>query len=78
LKAIRGIVAMLCGLAFAGATWAAADEPDTQFLELLEYLGSWNGDDDEWHEFFDSIPAELAEEANRSDTTDRSTDSDSD
>jgi len=29
------------------------DGPDA---ELLEFLGGWAGEDDEWQEFFDSLP----------------------
>jgi len=25
--------------------------------ELLEFLGSWEGEDGEWQEFFDNLPA---------------------
>ena len=28
--------------------FAGADEPDGPDLDLLEYLGSWQGDDEEW------------------------------
>lgn len=66
---------MLCGLTLGGAAPAADEEPD---MDLLEYLGSWNGEDDEWHEFFDSVPPELAAEARDDDTQDRSAKRESD
>jgi len=69
---------MLCGLAIGNPILADEATDDDANLELLEYLGSWEGDDDEWHEFFDSVPPELAEDAEDQDTTDRSTERDSD
>jgi len=71
------MLAMLCGLTLTVAAAAAAGDDEPK-LELLEYLGSWGGEDDEWHEFFDSVPSELAEDAEDMDTTDRSTERDSD
>jgi hypothetical protein len=68
-------LAAACGLAIAGAATASNDEPD---VELLEYLGSWDGEDEKWHEFFDSLPAELAERAGDEETEDRSMESDPD
>ena len=70
MKYSGGAVVLLCGVALGGAAWAVDDEAD---LELLEYLGSWDGEDDEWNEFFDSIPDELVEDADDSDTTHRET-----
>ena len=69
---------MLCGLAIGSPILADEATDADANLELLEYLGSWEGDDDEWHEFFDSVPPELAEDAEDQDTTDRSTERDSD
>ena len=69
---------MLCGLAIGSPILADEATDADANLELLEYLGSWEGDDDEWHEFFDSVPRELAEDAEDQDTTDRSTERDSD
>jgi hypothetical protein len=43
-----------CGIvASAGPEPINIDGPDT---ELLEFLGGWAGEDDEWQEFFDSLP----------------------
>ncbi len=75
MKRVAGIVATLFGLAIGGPGFATDDEAD---IELLEYLGSWEGDDDEWHEFFDSLPQELAEGAGDEETDDRSAKRDSD
>lgn len=50
----RGSARQLGKLAALAITQAAlmptvcADEPDTPDLALLEYLGSWQGDDEEW------------------------------
>lgn len=73
-QAVR-IVALLCGLGLLGAAWATDDDPDE---DLLIFLGSWDDDVDEWQEFFDSLPPELAEGDTNDDTNDRSTKSDSD
>lgn len=43
-----GGLAALAILQVAAVPPAGADEPDTPDLELLEYLGSWQGDDEEW------------------------------
>lgn len=75
MKPVGGLVAMLVGLTIGGAGFAADDDVD---MELLEYLGSWDGEDDEWHEFFDSLPQELAEASSDEKTDDRSTKRDSD
>ncbi len=52
MKAIGIIPALLCGLMFTGMIRAADEEPD---LELIEFLGSWEGENDQWQEFFDSV-----------------------
>jgi hypothetical protein len=49
-------VLLLAGPALAG-TGAAAPEPaDEEFLQLLEFLGEWAGDDADFETFFDSLP----------------------
>ena len=59
---LRVIAALL-----AGAGWGAALGAEPGLLdpgpdaELLEFLGSWDGEDDEWQEFFDNLPAVLDE-----------------
>jgi len=74
LNRARYWVAMLCGVLIAGVAGATDDEPDA---ELLEFLGGWEGEDDEWQEFFDSLPVALPDEAADSNTDDRSTTHDS-
>ncbi len=54
----RIVFALLAGV---GCDVGAADEPEVPDAELLEFLGSWEGEDGEWQEFFDSLP-ELPEE----------------
>jgi hypothetical protein len=43
--------ALLCG---AFATTVAADEPEQPGADLLEFLGTWE-DDDQWELFVDSV-----------------------
>jgi hypothetical protein len=43
-------------LAGAGCGVAVSAEPEPPEVELLEFLGSWEGDDEEWQKFFDSLP----------------------
>ena len=45
----------------AGCGIATGAEPESTDIagpeaELLEFLGSWEGEDDEWQAFFDSLP----------------------
>lgn len=47
------ILALLAG---AGCGVAISAESELPEAELLEFLGSWEGEDDEWQEFFDSLP----------------------
>jgi len=47
----RIILALLAGVAVASA------EPELPDAELLEFLGSWEGEDSEWQDFFDNVPA---------------------
>jgi len=75
LNAAGKMLVMLCGVTLAGTLWAADDDPD---VELLEFLGSWEGEDDEWQEFFDSVALPPTEDAADSDMNDRSTQRDSD
>lgn len=74
MNAAAALAKLMCGLLLAGTALAADEETDA---ELLEYLGSWTGADDEWHEFFDSLPPELVEAAEE-DTHDGSTEDDAD
>ncbi len=61
----RAFVALLAGAgcgAVLGADPGLSDsESDSQLPdgELLEFLGSWEGEEDEWQEFFDNLPAVL-------------------
>ena len=50
----RMVLALVAGI---GCSAAANDEPEVPDAELLEFLGSWEGEDNEWQEFFDSLPA---------------------
>ena len=43
-----GGLAALAIMQAAAAPFASADEPEVPDLDLLEYLGSWQGDDEEW------------------------------
>lgn len=49
----RIILTLLAGVGCGAVTSAGPELPDA---ELLEFLGSWEGEDDEWQEFFDSLP----------------------
>ena len=58
MKRLRVMLALLagsgCGIVTgAGPGLSDTDGPDA---ELLEFLGSWAGEDDEWQDFFDSLP----------------------
>ncbi len=48
------VMALVAGI---GCSAEANDEPELPDAELLEFLGSWEGEDNEWQEFFDSLPA---------------------
>lgn len=79
MKAVGKSLALLCGMTIGGSAVAADDNADASpDADLLEYLGSWEGEDDEWHEFLDSIPPELIENAGDTEIQDGSTTSDSD
>jgi len=43
-----GGLAALAILQAAAIPFAGAEEPEIPDLALLEYLGSWQGDDEEW------------------------------
>lgn len=73
-NAVR-LFAALFGLTMAGTPCVAEEEPDT---ELLEFLGDQESGDEQWQEFFDSIPVELTGELQESDTHERSKQRDSD
>lgn len=75
MKQQRHRVAFLCGLALTGPAWSADAEPDA---ELIEFLGSWAEETEEWEEFFDSVPPELLDNVEDDETDGRSTDSESD
>lgn len=68
------LIVLLCGVLMAGIAVAADGEPDA---ELLEFLGGWEGEDDEWQDFFDSLPVALADEAADNARDERSTTHDS-
>jgi hypothetical protein len=44
-----------------GCSAVASDESELPDAELLEFLGSWEGEENEWQEFFDSLPAIINE-----------------
>lgn len=50
---------VLAGPAFAG------EKEDAEFLEFLEYLGSWEDSDEEWGQFLDEADAEAGEQFGR-------------
>lgn len=47
VRQLGGLVALVM-MQVALTPLADADEPDGPDLDLLEYLGSWQGDDEEW------------------------------
>ena len=49
----RIILALLAGVGWVAV---ASAEPELPDAELLEFLGSWEGEDGEWQEFFDNLP----------------------
>jgi len=51
---LRIVLILLAG---AGCSALASDEPEPPDAALLEFLGSWEGEDDTWQAFFDSLPA---------------------
>ena len=56
---LRLVLALLAG---SGCAAVMSAEPETPDAELLEFLGSWEGEDDEWQEFFDGLPVIADEE----------------
>jgi len=58
VKRLRVMLALLAGSGCGIVTGAGPELSDTDGpdAELLEFLGSWAGEDDEWQEFFDSLP----------------------
>jgi len=50
-----GVVAGLAGLGMAVAM-AADPEAASPDADLIEFLGSWEGEDDDWQAFVDSLP----------------------
>ncbi len=55
----RIILTLLVGV---GCGAAGSAEPESPDAELLEFLGSWEGEGDEWLDFFDSMPDFIDEE----------------
>jgi hypothetical protein len=45
---MRKLIAMLGAAAGLASTAGAADEPAAPELDFLEYLGSWQAEDEEW------------------------------
>jgi hypothetical protein len=45
---MRRLLAMLGAAAGLASTASAADEPAAPELDFLEYLGSWQAEDEEW------------------------------
>ncbi len=56
---LRIILALLAGV---GCNAVASDEPEPPDADLLEFLGSWEGEDGKWQEFFDNLPV-IADDA---------------
>ena len=63
MKNLRCMLALLAGSGCGIVASAGPELFDTEGLnidgpdaELLEFLGGWAGEDDEWQEFFDSLP----------------------
>jgi hypothetical protein len=63
--------ALLCS---ALAAVAAADDPEEPDMELLEFLGIWDQEDDDWGEFVDLVTdmpdTETTRSASRDDEND--------
>jgi len=70
LNARAHILAMVFGLAISMAASAEEDDPDA---ELIEFLGSWEGEDEEWQEFFDAVPPDFPDGISERDMDDRRT-----
>ena len=71
----RSIVVLLCGI---GLGWPAlADDNDAPDEAFIEFLGSWEGDDDAWLGFIESLPGLADDYPADGEMPDRSTDSDS-
>lgn len=47
------VLALLAGV---GGSAVASDAVELPDVELLEFLGSWDAEGDEWQEFFDNLP----------------------
>jgi len=75
LNAKAHILAMVCGLAMTITAVAEEDDPDA---ELIEFLGSWEGEDEEWQVFFDAVPEDFPEGLSERDMDDRRTKRESD
>jgi len=59
-------VALLCGLIGCGAV-IAADEEAMPDMDFLEYLGSWDGSDEDWVMLAAEAVAQVAAEETRTD-----------
>lgn len=74
LTARPQFLAGLCGLMLTVSAYAAQEDPDT---ELIEFLGGWAEEAEEWGAFFDSLPPELVENEEGREQDGRSEESDS-
>lgn len=54
----------------------AAAEPEALDEEFLEFLGSWEGNDDDWLELMEAAQARVLEESGENVKTAREADSD--
>ncbi len=64
------MLVLLVGASCGAADTALSDsEIELPGEELLEFLGGWEGENDEWQEFFDSLPA-IRETASPGDSAD--------
>ncbi len=50
----RIVLVLLAGVSCSAVASDTEELPD---VELLEFLGSWDTEGDEWQEFFDNLPA---------------------
>src|SRR5262245_64657004 len=65
-----GAVVVLAMLVGSALTWlplrALAAEPDSteqEFVAFLEYLGSWNGNEEDWVQFLDATNSDFSPDA---------------
>ncbi len=77
----RNILVFLFGVGLCGPVCADNGDSDGDILpdaEFIEFLGSWEGDDDVWRGFFESLPALAGDDPIDNDGEDRRATSDSD